>query len=400
MSVTQHRGRYSASQIATFRDCARKWAWDKIESVPRPSNRYAERGTAIHALLEAWLKDGTPFDVSTDYGRIAAAGLPHLPPPGVASVEGGFSLALASADFTGYIDARWVEPDGLPIVLDHKTTSNLAYAKTPEDLAHDPQAMLYAAVAMRDAHAVAAELRWVYYEATARPRARKVSLRVLREHVTAELDVIDETAREMNHVYQSGARALDLAPTVGACDAYGGCPYVSHCNLSGQEKMRAYMTGQSWAEKMKARKEAQSAVETTATAAPFINPPEAPAIQLAEPAPIAAEAAPEPTPTLFEVNAPRPVAKKFGAKAATETNSKPEVLTGDVSGPAPTVDANIGASILAEMDRRIVQTPALLDTFAIQIFAATIIRGEHFDDEIERGRVAYSRAAALLKARP
>jgi len=387
-----------------FRDCARKWAWNKIEGISQPPNRFAERGSAIHSILEAWLEHGTPPDVATEYGAIAAAGLHHLPHPGVAEVEGSFTIELPSADFTGRVDARWIDTDGTPIILDHKTTSGLQWAKTEEDLRTDVQASLYAHVAMRDANKDVAELRWIYYETAKRPRSKRVALRVWKPEVDEQIALIDETAQEMNEILGSKARALDLVPTIGTCGMYGGCAYIQQCNLSTSEKMRGYMTGQSWAEKMLARKGAQingvaAAAVEAAESAPYINAPEAPARQKAEPE--------EPL-QLFEASIvdakTKTKTKNFGSKQTAATPPPAEI---------PTTDQAIGASILDEMDARLetasMQKPkqtrterleALLDQTASRCFAASISRGEIFIDESERAGVSYSRAKALLGARP
>ena len=46
----------SASQITTFRDCERKWYFEKIVGLTRPSTGSTELGSAVHAVLEGYLR--------------------------------------------------------------------------------------------------------------------------------------------------------------------------------------------------------------------------------------------------------------------------------------------------------------------------------------------------------
>lgn len=448
------RPRLSASQIATFRDCARKWAWGKIEKVPQAPNRYAELGSRVHEVLENWLRDGTPFP-DTKEGRIAASGIAHLPMPGVAEVEGDFQLSLASADFTGRIDAQFLE-NGVPVILDHKTTSGLQWAKTAEDLRVDVQAMIYAAHALEKYDTTAVQLRWVYYLTDeTKAKSKRVHLLVHAPEIAEQLEYIDETAAEIAEIYKQGARALDLTPHVPTCTKYGGCPYVTNCNLSSSERMRGYMTTMTWAERVKARKAEQSGALAAPQEAPpvaaasarlfapareaYVNPPEQPITQLAEPAP--------------QVETPKPLGALAAKRAAKKTAAKPleaaypkgeENLTtedfsealaradgreimdnmnkslarADAARSAPTqalIAAIEGApsdvlQVVNNGDKPITITlpdparlngPALtwIDTAAIQIFAASIAAREHFDDELQRAKTAYSRARALFAAR-
>ena len=68
----------SASQITTFRDCPRKWYFDKIVKVPRVSTAATELGSAVHEELEHYLKEGRNPS-NTPAGDIARSGLHLLP---------------------------------------------------------------------------------------------------------------------------------------------------------------------------------------------------------------------------------------------------------------------------------------------------------------------------------
>ena len=70
----------SASQIATFEACPRKWAYTKLDGVEAPAHPSAQFGTQVHAHLEEWFAHRT-LPPDTDTGKVARAMLPHLPAP-------------------------------------------------------------------------------------------------------------------------------------------------------------------------------------------------------------------------------------------------------------------------------------------------------------------------------
>ena len=131
----------SASQIATYRDCARKWWYQSILGLQTPQNASAALGEAVHAQLEKYLNDGTPPDAEKPAGRIAAAGLKFLPTPGTVFTEVSMHgtnrdkkeagegevplpgamprLVVAGMPVNGYIDVLDISADS-PVVLDHK----------------------------------------------------------------------------------------------------------------------------------------------------------------------------------------------------------------------------------------------------------------------------------------
>jgi len=239
----------SASQIDTFRDCQRKWAWDKIEKVPRLPNAAAQRGTYVHAVLEKYLKTGV---LTTDdcFGEIAAAGIQHLPPPGTVTVERYFELESRVGRYRGYMDAHW-ESNGESYVLDHKTTSDFKWMKTEDILRTDVQANIYAAAAMILDKTEVVHQRWVYYLTSGKPRSKKVDITLTLKEAEHRFELLEGTVEEMAKVVRSKKRALDLVPTASACMKYGGCPYISNCNLTTEELSRSIFMQMSLAEKLK-----------------------------------------------------------------------------------------------------------------------------------------------------
>jgi CRISPR/Cas system-associated exonuclease Cas4 (RecB family) len=240
----------SASQLKSFLLCPRKWAFDKIDKVPRPDTPSTALGTRVHTILEDWLRDGTPPDLSEVYtyenprrpgeqvvrypGRIAHAGLHLLPPPRAPGleIEGWLSLRTRATVWSGRLDLRYTDPaTGEAVVHDHKTTSSPAYAQTPETLRQDPQALLYAASEMVRLSVDRVRLDWLYLP-TAGGKAWKVSLPVLRDEISPDLDRLEDTAVLIHRTIAAGLAARDVPGNPNACSAFGGCEYSLTCDKS------------------------------------------------------------------------------------------------------------------------------------------------------------------------
>ena len=136
----------SASQISSHLACNRSWWWDKIFKSPRQETEAQREGSVMHAMLEDYLQFGTIPDGVL--GQCAMAGSVFLPRPPIADprmIEAGFLLDTPHlpVQIIGFLDL--VEPEE-EMVTDHKTTSDLKYAKTVEELALDIQGGLYGSV--------------------------------------------------------------------------------------------------------------------------------------------------------------------------------------------------------------------------------------------------------------
>jgi len=286
----------SASQLAAWRDCKRMWAFEKIDRLPREQKASAALGERVHWHLERWLRDSIPPDRSdmmtyqhgnalvTRYpGRIAESGLHLLPAPGVhLSVEGELLLKSEKSQWRGRVDLHYRDPNsGVPVVLDHKTSSSIArYALTanPSDLdryiGSNAQAMLYAAWAMTRYATDVVDLDWVYYSTRQTPeRAQSVHLRVHKREIEAPLDGIDRDAEAMWKAYQLVDCAKDLPPSIESCGKYGGCTFRDIC-LTPQERFFA-MTAQHETETI-SEMFARLSCENAAAAGAGITPPPVP----------------------------------------------------------------------------------------------------------------------------
>lgn len=271
----------------------------------------------------------------------------HLPLPGTAEVEHEFWAELDGASLVGKIDARF-EENGTRVVLDNKTTSNLQWAKSEDDLRTDIQASIYAAAEM-DTHGVdQVELRWIYYVTKGKAKSRKVSLVVTRDEVQKSFERINPLIAEMIEAHASGKSAKDLPYNATACHAYGGCAYRDECNLTPMERLKARMAQETILEKLKREKAEKAAAS-------------APPVEAAPPAP-----APEP--------------KAEPPKAATKPRATG--INPPEGKAAPAAAPNDG----------------LRDMFATQAMTALLsIRDPRTSDEI--ARTAYDMARAMMQAR-
>lgn len=260
----------SATQIDTFCDCQRKWAWNKIEGLKAPPAASAQLGSDVHNRLEHFLLKGA-LDTSDRIGQIAAAGIRHLPRPGTCDVEKNFVIESEIARYRGKMDAHWVDKS-VSHVLDHKTTSDFKWAKTPEMLVDDVQANVYATAAMIEDGTSVVDQTWVYYLTSKKPRSKVVRLRVHRDDAEPRFEKIEATVKQMRTIVAEGKRALELPPSPQTCMKYGGCAFVSNCQLTTKELTRSLYMQMSLAEKLKAKLNAGAAPAAVAE-----QPAEAPA---------------------------------------------------------------------------------------------------------------------------
>lgn len=270
---------FSATQIENFLLCPRRWGWDKIDRIPRKPNAALELGLCVHAQIENWLAFEIPFDFTHKSGEIAYSGrdyLPHPRTPGM-QVEEMFVLEMGGHQWIGLKDIQILKRPGCPpLVVDHKTTKDVSlYAKSPDELRENVQACLYAADAMVRADSESCELVWIYYQTQGARKAHPVRLTVTRDDVEPTLRRVCEAADTMAAIRAAGLTAKDLPPNVASCDAFGGCPYVDHCNLTIGDLYMAQQSENSFLAKLKAAKAAAPAGPPPGPppGAPAINPP-------------------------------------------------------------------------------------------------------------------------------
>jgi RecB family exonuclease len=245
----------SASQIGTFRDCPRKWWWNKIVGVPTPSTPATELGSEVHAVLETRLKTGAwperPSDVRASRWEqvltIAKKEQPWLPDATIdsANIERSIEITTDVVPIIGFID--WLEPEQRR-VSDHKTIGNMRYAKSEDDLAEDLQGALYVVAAHRQ-YGVPWPISFRHLQLpTKQGEGQTAQYEFEQEDAEA---LLDDAIADMHQMQRF---ALETEPEAvpaqkSSCRKYGGCPFVDRCGAHlGGGKM-----GSLW-EKLSAKK--------------------------------------------------------------------------------------------------------------------------------------------------
>jgi len=334
----------SASEIELYDLCPRKWAFAYLEGLRPPPNESAALGTRVHKILEQWLKDGTAPDLLTNEGEIAASGLHLLPPPRTPTLvtEEQFSFTSRRAWYSGYKDFRYRDANGLLHVGDHKTTKSATWMKTTDEILAHPQALIYSVDEFfRNPQDDRLSLDWIYYKTTGSRKAEP-RFQIVTKQTVAEMffEHVDPVAGQITALHDTppGTSALEFPPDFRACEAFGGCAFLSICNPTPTQRIQATMTqaGLSLTDKLKAMKNNRAPSP--------IHPPEAfqaPAPAVAAQMPQMPAMAPQASPMQFTLPTPQgapvapqavvPVQQQF--YPPVEAQAAPQVPFQPVAGP-------------------------------------------------------------------
>ena len=340
----------SASQISTFRDCPRKWAFDKLDGVPRKESFSANEGTAIHAEVEDYYVN------SNAPSRPEALSLmTHLPQPSpdlVAEQEFSFVWPGQNALVRGYMDL--FRPAPLK-VWDHKTTSSKRYFKTVEDLMVDPQATIYglaARILVSDMQGDV-DLQWTYVireqPKTRAPHTHVVAFTQTPEMLYDAMGVLNPSVSDLVQIASASAKAKDVPANSGdPCFRYGGCPYKDLCaDYAGHKKEAIQMPDNDLLALLRA---ASNAVEVPSEPAPTPAAPipasagPAPAMPLMDTSSVSDSVTvqivpPDAQPNVSENDPPPPpleAPKRGRPKSKVEAAPAPAFVLAPAPAPAPT----------------------------------------------------------------
>lgn len=331
----------SASQIALFMECRRKWYMAYVMGLKQPPTASLDLGLKLHKEVEHYLEHGktTGEDVRISTAVIAAASRGHLPKPGphniIESELEGFMLGdKYPTPVKGFIDV--LDVSGPTVVIeDHKTTSGakFVYAYTPETLDSNLQLILYAAYVahvLYDGNLPTDNkdeiiIRHNYFLTQGPADARVMSSQSHRVESRHNINDLKEKIKELNKIVDlmvecSVQSVVDVAPDWGgtesglpektkACWAFGGCHLWEQCsktvytgsvnlfnpgNTANPNEDSKMSSLQALIARKKAEADAAPAAPVTptpqaapeATTSPFaVLPPDAPAS--APPAPVA-----------------------------------------------------------------------------------------------------------------
>lgn len=233
----------SASAIQCFHDCERKFFDRYVLKEREPGTDATDLGTAIHDVLESYVRDGKAIDQDTPEGRIAAGALPYIPAPNTPSIACEISLdelplrdpcALPFKGFIDLLDTR----GAIPVLTDYKTSSNLKkYAKKPEELKTNLQLVIYAAHVFDNYPCDVLELRHIYLQTKGETGGVCLEVKALitREEAKAFFDNnVRPVVKAMLEASQS--KASTLKKNMSFCFSYGqACSAWASCSNPNRE---------------------------------------------------------------------------------------------------------------------------------------------------------------------
>jgi len=232
----------SPSQIKTWRDCPRKWGFEKLDGLRGDPGQGAIIGGAVHKVLEAYFRGEPLPNYSQRVLKIARAMIDHYtmrgwtaPLPG-SCIEREFWLLRDGWLYHGLKDIN-IRRAGRRLIVDHKTSSNpRKYGLTDATLPHDEQALIYAIDDLESFDLREVDLEWTYARNKGAPAPYTVSCTLHRSFVEDKMGAIDVTARDIVRARRDAERAINLEPAghyqppdKSACGKYGGCPFIQFC---------------------------------------------------------------------------------------------------------------------------------------------------------------------------
>jgi hypothetical protein len=262
----------SPSQIATSRQCRRRWWFEKVKGLTSPGTAATVLGSTLHAVVEGYLlsmneeqlaahiQKSVPTTTAANIKqakRLLAVAIVNavLPRPGQGLVEKEMLIPFPpmKGGLMGRLDHVDLSNVDEPVVTDHKTTSDPAFAKTEEALRNDPQAILYAQWAlMQCPDAPRVRVKYIYYLTRGGDRVWTVDIVLTREEVLTAFREISEEISEMVAAYGEDDPGK-LPFKMSSCNSYGRpCPAIGQCPAhvepdapptSGLARLRALSRG-------------------------------------------------------------------------------------------------------------------------------------------------------------
>lgn len=147
------------------------------------------------------------------------------------------TLHVGGVPFDGFIDLAF-RRDDVPVVLDHKFSSDIDQAAVPNDkLIQTVQLPLYVAVHMDSTWSDAREFKIVhhYVSRVAPHRSFFRKAVVTRDQVLEQMSRITGVVERIKVIARSPS-VEELPFNRKACEAYGGCPHQSICSAYKQEE--------------------------------------------------------------------------------------------------------------------------------------------------------------------
>ena len=238
------RLRLSASQFKTYKECARRWSWNKLAGFEHGDTPATLLGTELHAQIESYLQGGA-IDYTKRTGAMVSAGLEFMPKPLTPGmfVERGFNFPGNNADYSGRVDCE-LDHEAPKVVIDWKSCSDFKWQKTPEQLRYDPQPILYASQHFyTHPNDESVKVKFVYFRTRGANKSQVSEIELTQQETWDRFVELEQTAKEMAEIADKASTCVDdkdlaqyiltLPPTESACGDFGGCPHACRCTDLG-----------------------------------------------------------------------------------------------------------------------------------------------------------------------
>ena len=247
--------RVSVSQIQQWLRCEYRW-WYAYGPLQRKSKGGPATwlGSAVHIALEEYeagrgipeaehlaelmLEDQNFKD--WDYERrykvakkavpISSVGLDKLPEPGTVQVERSIEMQCGKAVMVCRID---MSAEGY--IGDHKTTSNLSWAKSTHEVANNVQLLTYAYAALHEDPPEVVKVELLYRTTRGVCHTLNVSAEVPWQRVEDNWrEMVEISAELVEHKHDDTPDKL--TPNINACGDFRGCEHQRYCTYSPKNR--------------------------------------------------------------------------------------------------------------------------------------------------------------------
>jgi len=277
----------SASQVDLFDTCQRKWYLAKVLKLPMPTTESQAKGIAVHKEIEVFYNTG-----ELPHSEAAKEALKVLPQrSNVLLVEHKFNMPTykGGPTWTGVIDL--VDPYPLypkpPIVIDHKTTKDLRWAKTPKEMKEGIQLSSYAKYIGEQYDSDEIEIKHVNIQLSKIPKVMPVSTTITSLEYLPRWEKGLDSVHAMVDLAGADPVLSAITPNWNHCKSYGGCPFQNECEKTKSDAVcvsvpkntiaKEEVMGLTLSEKLKLGKNGSNGTSAVATQlATTIVPPDAP----------------------------------------------------------------------------------------------------------------------------
>tara|TARA_R110002110_G_scaffold92555_18_gene241524 strand:+ start:2090 stop:2770 length:681 start_codon:yes stop_codon:yes gene_type:complete len=214
--------------------CKMLWWLSYIGKKKPPRTEQQGLGTRVHKCLEDYITLGVYPETEFEEGLIAARALHLIPMERSIQAEvrlDDLPIKMESPiPMMGIIDVLCL--DGIPLVLDFKTTTSKRWIKKSYQLKDDIQLMIYAVAALVNAPMADSCDIGHCYIGKREAWAQTVQIRVSRKEVEDFFERVVITAmREME--IAGLCEPFEIERNYDFCSAYGGCKLINACEDVG-----------------------------------------------------------------------------------------------------------------------------------------------------------------------